>query len=256
MAIPYVLDAAHLLADRAIRRGDLTIDATVGNGHDTLFLARSVGPEGRVVGFDIQQGALNETRRRVQADAPDTALHLIHAGHETMATHLAENAYGTVSAVMFNLGYLPGGDHSVTTTPETTCPALDTSVELLRPGGIITVVAYTGHEGGEEEAHAVESWASALPEASFRTLSYRFVNQPSDPPRHLIRQTGSDRSFCTAMRISPPASQWRRGGADRWVGLRTDTRAFETMRRAGPTPTIQRRGLPPPHPRARCRPRP
>ena len=183
MAIPYVLDAAHLLADRAIRRGDLTIDATVGNGHDTLFLVRSVGPEGRVVGFDIQRGAINETRRRMQADAPDTALYLIHAGHETMATHLAEEAYGTVSAVMFNLGYLPGGDHSVTTTPETTCPALDTSVELLRPGGIITVVAYTGHEGVEEEAHAVESWASALPGASFRTLSYRFVNQPSDPPR-------------------------------------------------------------------------
>ena len=85
MAIPYVLDAAHLLADRAIRRGDLTIDATVGNGHDTLFLVRSVGPEGRVVGFDIQRGAINETRRRMQADAPDTALHLIHAGHETMA---------------------------------------------------------------------------------------------------------------------------------------------------------------------------
>ena len=183
MAIPYVLDAAHLLADRAIRRGDLAVDATVGNGHDTLFLARSVGPEGRVVGFDIQQEALDETRHRVQADAPETSLRLIHASHETMATHLGENAYGTVSAVMFNLGYLPGGDHSMTTTPDTTWPALDASVKLLRPGGLITVVAYTGHEGGEEEAQAVESWASALPDTSFRTLSYRFVNQPSDPPR-------------------------------------------------------------------------
>ena len=183
MAIPYVLDAAHLLADRAIRRGDLAVDATVGNGHDTLFLARSVGPGGRVIGFDIQQEALDETRRRIQADASDTSLRLIHAGHETMATHLGENAYGTVSAVMFNLGYLPGGDHSMTTTSETTWSALDASVKLLRPGGVITVVAYTGHEGGEEEAYAVESWASALPEASFRTLSYRFVNQPGDPPR-------------------------------------------------------------------------
>lgn len=183
MAIPYVVDAAHLLAKRAVTPGGLAIDATVGNGHDTLFLAQAVGPQGRVVGFDIQEEALDETRRRVRAEAPDASLRLVHAGHETMENHLSESDFGTVDGVMFNLGYLPGGDHAVTTAPETTRQALDTSVDVIRPGGVITVVAYTGHDGGEAEARAVESWASALPDDAFRALSYHFVNQTSDPPR-------------------------------------------------------------------------
>lgn len=183
MAIPYVLDAAHWLAGRAVDPGGFAIDATVGNGYDTLFLTKAVGPQGRVVGFDIQKEALDETRRRVRAEVPDASLRLVHAGHETMADHLSESDFRTVDAVMFNLGYLPGGDHAITTEPETTCRALDTSLDLLRPGGVITIVVYTGHDGGEEEARAVESWVSARPDDAFRALSYQFVNQTTDPPR-------------------------------------------------------------------------
>ncbi len=183
MAIPCVLDAAHLLVSRAVSSGGLAIDATVGNGHDTLFLVQAVGPPGRVVGFDIQEEALEETRRRVRRETSDASLRLVHAGHETIEDHLSESDFGTVDAVMFNLGYLPGGDHSVTTTPETTRQALDTSVDLVRPGGIITVVAYTGHDGGEAEARVVESWASALSDDTLRALSYQFMNQTNDPPR-------------------------------------------------------------------------
>jgi len=172
-----------MLAGRALSSGGVAVDATAGNGHDTLFLAQAVGPQGHVVGFDVQDEALGETRRRVQAEAPDASLRLVHAGHETMENHMRERDVGTAGAVMFNLGYLPGGDHSVTTVPETTCQALNTSVDVLRPGGIIAVVAYTGHDGGEEEAQAVESWVSALPDDTYRALSYQFVNQPNDPPR-------------------------------------------------------------------------
>ena len=171
------------MAGRAITPGGLAVDATVGNGHDTLFLARAVGAQGRIIGFDIQEEAINETRRRLQSEVSDVSLHLVHAGHETMGDYLSEGDFGVVDAVMFNLGYLPGGDHSVTTLPETTCQALDASVDVLRPGGIVTIVAYPGHEGGEEEARAVDSWASALPEDEYRAVSYQFVNQPNDPPR-------------------------------------------------------------------------
>ncbi|MBB4088840.1 threonine dehydrogenase-like Zn-dependent dehydrogenase [Salinibacter ruber] len=107
----------------------------------------------------------------------------MHAGHQTLARHIEEAERGRVGAIMFNLGYLPGGDHSVVTRPETTRQALDAGTEALRPGGVITVVAYTGHEGGDEEADAVEAWASALPQAQFRALSYRFPNWSNDPPR-------------------------------------------------------------------------
>lgn len=198
MAIPSVLDAAHWLAGRAVDSGGLAIDATVGNGHDTLFLTQAVGPQGQVVGFDIQEEALNETRRRVRADAPEASLRLVHAGHETMADHLSESVTGTVDAVMFNLGYLPGGDHAITTEPETTCRALDTSVNLLRPGGLITVVAYTGHEGGEKEAQAVEAWGAARPDDAFRVLSYQFVNQTNDPPRLYALEKREEPSSPTA----------------------------------------------------------
>ncbi len=183
MAIPSILEFAHTLAGRALDQGGLAIDATVGNGHDTVFLARTVGPTGRVVGFDVQREALNETRRRVDEEAPDVSLRLVHAGHQTLARELDETERGQVEAVMFNLGYLPGGDHSVTTSPDTTRQALEASAEVVRPGGVITIVAYTGHEGGEVEAQAVESWGAALPQDQFRTLSYRFANWSNDPPR-------------------------------------------------------------------------
>jgi 16S rRNA C1402 N4-methylase RsmH len=183
MVIPSILEQAHALAGRAVGEGGIAVDATVGNGHDTAFLARAVGAGGAVVGFDVQEEALVETRRRLEREALSAPVRLVHAGHQTLARHLEEAERGRVGAIMFNLGYLPGGDHSVVTRPETTRQALDAGTEALRPGGVITVVAYTGHEGGDEEADAVEAWASALPQAQFRALSYRFPNWSNDPPR-------------------------------------------------------------------------
>lgn len=183
MIIRSVLEFAHRLVSRTLEVGDLAVDATVGNGHDTLFLARQVGPEGQVVGFDVQSEAIEATRRRVQSEMSEAALRLVHSGHENMPEHLDESDHGTVGGVMFNLGYLPGGDHSFTTTPETTRQALDHSAPLIRSGGIITIVAYPGHEGGTRETEMVEKWTSSLPQHTFRALSYQFVNQASDPPR-------------------------------------------------------------------------
>ncbi|WP_263786294.1 class I SAM-dependent methyltransferase [Salinibacter grassmerensis] len=183
MVIPSILEHAHTLAGRAVEEGGVAVDATVGNGHDTAFLARAVGPDGSVVGFDVQEKALAEARECLEAEAPAASVRLVHAGHQTLARHLDEAKQGRVGAIMFNLGYLPGGDHSITTRPETTRQALKASAEVLRPGGVITTVAYTGHEGGKAEAEAVETWVSALPQEQFRALSYRFPNWSNDPPR-------------------------------------------------------------------------
>jgi len=161
----------------------VAVDATVGNGHDTVVLARAIGEEGRVFGFDVQPDALDATRDRLASEGLIDRVTLIEAGHETMERHLPAAAHGTVDAVMFNLGYLPGSDSPLTTTPATTRPALDAALRLLRPGGVATVVVYTGHEGGEEEAAAVDAWAADLSQSRFRALSYRFVNQRNDPPR-------------------------------------------------------------------------
>ena len=178
-----ILDRAHTLATEAIRDGGVAVDATVGNGHDTAVLARAVGEEGTVFGFDVQPEALRATRSRLASDGLADRVALVEAGHETMAQHVPEAVHGRVEAVTFNLGYLPGSDSPLTTSPSTTLPALDAAVRLLRPGGVATVVVYTGHEGGDEEAAAVDAWAADLPQARFEALSYRFVNRRNDPPR-------------------------------------------------------------------------
>jgi len=189
-----ILDRAHTLAIGAIRDEGAAVDATVGNGHDTVMLARAVGDQGQVFGFDVQPEALRATRSRLASDGCADRVALVEAGHETMAQHVPEALRGRVDAVTFNLGYLPGSDCSLTTSPSTTIPALDAAVRLLRPGGRITVVVYTGHEGGAEEAAAVDAWAADLPQPQFEALSYRFVNRRNDPPRLVaVEKTESPR---------------------------------------------------------------
>lgn len=157
-----LVQQAHAALAEIILQGDLVIDATVGNGHDTLFLAQCIGEHGSVYGFDIQEVALDEAYRRLMEAGMASRVSLYHAGHEAMMLLLPESLRGRVKAVMFNLGYLPGGDRQRTTSIATTLAALDQAREMLLPGGVISVLAYTGHPGGREEAEAVKSWAAAL----------------------------------------------------------------------------------------------
>ena len=191
MPLPDILDFAHTLATGALRPGDVAVDATIGNGHDTLALARAVGPDGRVYGVDVQSAALSSTRERLTTAGVADRVRLRQAGHEDLAEHLPDRLHGAVGAVTFNLGYLPGGDRTSPTTPETTLPALDAALRLLRPGGVATVVLYTGHPGGADEAAAVEAWAADLPRSRAEVLSYRFLNRPNDPPRLLALEAQS-----------------------------------------------------------------
>lgn len=185
MTIPSVLDFAHNLVGRALKTGDVAVDATVGNGHDTVFLARAVGGEGGVFGFDVQAEAIEQTRSRLASEEPRATVDLVQAGHENMERHLPDALVGTVGGITFNLGYLPGSASDLTTTPDTTIPALNAALRLLRPGGAVSIVIYTGHPGGSREAEAVDDWADNLPQEQFQALSYRFVNQQNDPPRLL-----------------------------------------------------------------------
>ncbi len=180
-----VLDFAHHLTARALSAGAVAIDATVGNGHDTLHLASAVGPGGHVHGFDRQAIAIQRTRQRLATAGVAERVDLHEASHATMAATLPKTLRGEVSAVMFNLGYLPGADHAITTTPETTIDALEQALAFLQPGGVITVVLYTGHPGGSAEARAVMKWAAGLDQAAVQVLSYRFINQVNAPPELL-----------------------------------------------------------------------
>jgi hypothetical protein len=103
-----------------------------------------------------------------------------------MKAQLPGAVHGEVTAVMFNLGYLPGGDKERVTQPATTRSALAAAADLLRSGGRITVVLYVGHPGGEREAQVVRQWAANLDQQRFQVLAYAFLNQTNDPPRLLV----------------------------------------------------------------------
>jgi len=158
--------------------GCLAVDATAGNGNDTLFLAGRVGTRGKVYAFDIQPTALDVTGTRLKEAGLQDRVVLIRVGHESMALHLAE----PVDAFLFNLGYLPGGNHAVFTRPDTTVTALNTAVELLKPGGRIAVVVYTGHSGALDESRAVQDMAGSLDPQVFGVLKLQFANRAEHAP--------------------------------------------------------------------------
>lgn len=149
---------AHEQLAEILKPGDLAVDATAGNGHDTLFLARTVGDAGHVWAFDIQTAALDATRKRLEAAGVAERVTLIRDGHQHLERHLPDQARGRIRAVTFNLGYLPGGDHGIITRPETSLAALEAARAVLGPDGIISLMIYRGHSGGLEEFEAIRAW--------------------------------------------------------------------------------------------------
>jgi hypothetical protein len=171
----------HFLKDR-IREGDRVVDATCGNGHDTLLLAQLVGGSGRVWAFDIQEEALQNTRRLLTERGCIDRVEIVGSGHENLDRIINTPLAG----IVFNLGYLPGKNRGVTTRPDQTVSALHQAGTLLQSGGIITVCIYTGHEGGIEEGEAVEKWASSLPGDEFSAWVCRQPNRTSTAPYLLL----------------------------------------------------------------------
>ncbi|WP_340007404.1 class I SAM-dependent methyltransferase [Paenibacillus sp. FSL K6-0276] len=187
MGFMSVLSFAHKLISERLTLGDRAIDATVGTGADTLFLAKTTGTRGEVYGFDIQSAALKlagERLRNAREETPSlSAVTLLERSHAEMAEAVPAIWHGTVGAIMFNLGYLPSGDadKNIITQPDSTIAALEASLQLLRPGGIITAVLYPGHEGGDLEAAAVQSWAAAVSPQLAQSIVYRQL-QRNDAP--------------------------------------------------------------------------
>lgn len=136
----------HFLQDY-IMEGDCCVDATAGNGRDTEFLCHMSGAKGKVYAFDIQKEALGYTRQRLEEAALLERAVLIEDGHEHMRDYINE----PVSAIIFNFGYLPGGNHQIATRPETSIEAVRQGLELLKLGGVMNLCIYSGGDTGYEE---------------------------------------------------------------------------------------------------------
>jgi hypothetical protein len=182
---------AHLMLEPVLESGGFAVDLTAGNGHDTLFLWRRVGPEGAVLAFDVQPRALHNTSRRLaEAGAPvhrlepgqsirspERGVFLIRACHSA----LAQLCKLPPVAIMANLGYLPGGDHELVTHQKTTLNALCRASELLAAGGRIVVTAYPGHPGGQAESRAVQEFFASLDARQWLVLNLCSGNRPHAP---------------------------------------------------------------------------
>ena len=180
-------NARHLAADymvRSIKAGDSVVDATMGNGKDTLFLCGLVGETGHVYAFDVQEEAVARTRERVEEAGYAKRTTLLLAGHEKMAQHVPCG----VQAVMFNLGWLPGAEHIVTTKTDTTLEAVRAAVSLIAPGGIVTVCVYPGHDEGTRELSALLEYAGGLSVREFNVAHHRFLNASLQTPQLILIQ--------------------------------------------------------------------
>ncbi len=181
MSLARVLPYTKQLLESVIEPGDCVVDMTAGNGHDTQFLAECVGPEGRVLAFDVQAQAIEESTRRLDEAGKLERVDLYHESHIHVGARLSDERR-PVRAGVFNLGYLPGSDKSITTTGEETLEALDALLPVLAPGGLVVLVVYHGHLEGKRERDAVLDYVTALDQQGYAVLQYRFLNQQNHPP--------------------------------------------------------------------------
>jgi predicted methyltransferase len=171
---------AQRLAARYLQRGAVAIDATAGNGFDTVFLAKHVGAEGRVIAIDLQVSAIERVRRRVEQEQLLDRVHLVADDHANLKQIVAPKLWGEVACVMFNLGYLPFSDKSVITSKESTMAGVQGAVEVLRPGGLLSILAYVGHPGGRDEANAMAQWMDEHA-SRFQSTILRDASNPNSP---------------------------------------------------------------------------
>lgn len=174
-----ITEWCHHFIREHVRPGDLCIDATMGNGNDTELLCRLAGPSGQVLAFDIQEQALANTQKRLQeANVPDN-YRLILDSHSHMEQYADE---ASVSCIVFNFGYLPGGDHTLATDAVTSIPAIEQGLRLLTKGGLMSLCIYSGGDSGFAERDALLPYLKNLDSRKYLVVLSSYYNRPKNPP--------------------------------------------------------------------------
>ena len=183
-----ITEVNKIFLDKIVQKGDIVIDATMGNGYDTIYLGNLVGENGKVYAFDVQEEAIKSTKKKVERDNMTERVELILDGHQNLDKYVKEE----VSCVVFNLGYLPRAKHVVITKPDTTLEAIKKSLKLLKPNGIISIAAYICHEGGLEEKNYICEYLDNLNQNEFNVLHMQFTNQINNPPQLILIEKKGD----------------------------------------------------------------
>lgn len=161
-----------------LKEGDVCADFTMGNGHDTAFLSKTVGEGGKVYAFDIQPYALESTKKTLESEGCFQNYTLILDSHHNARNYINEK----IKAGMFNLGYLPGSGHKeLTTKRETTLPAVKNAIEMLDSDGILLIAVYPGHKEGELEGEMLKEYLSSLSRFEMSISKFQIINSPTSP---------------------------------------------------------------------------
>ena len=177
------LDIIKRVISENVREGDICIDATAGRGNDTLFMAQIVGESGHVTAFDIQQDAVDSTKKLLEENGVSHRADVLLKSHSEMDALFDE---GSVSCITFNFGWLPKGDHSVSTKKETSIEAIEKGLRLLKKDGIMTLIIYYGRDTGFEERDAILEYLPTIDSEKYTVLEMPFVNRPNCPPIPII----------------------------------------------------------------------
>ena len=174
-----ITEWCHHFITEHVRPGATCIDATMGNGHDTLLLCQLVGKEGKVLAFDIQQLALTNTKKRLQEAGMPNNYQLILDSHSHMNQYTDTNS---VDCIIFNFGYLPGGDHALATKGHTSIAAIEQGLNLLKKGGLMSLCIYSGGDSGFEERDLLLTYLKELDSKKYLVILSSYYNRPKNPP--------------------------------------------------------------------------
>ena len=182
----------HHFVSEIVEPGDICIDATAGRGNDTLFLCQLTGARGEVMAFDIQKEALEDTARLL-ADNGCMA-ELVLDSHENMLDYMQK---GSAACIMFNFGYLPGGDHNICTRAKSSIAAIKAGLEILKKGGLMTLCIYSGKDSGFEEKDEILAFLKQLDQKQYLVITSEYYNRSNNPPMPVfIRKLEGKDSSC------------------------------------------------------------
>lgn len=179
------LDLSHSYWTKLLQPHDLVIDATCGNGKDTLILA-SLVPDGQVIGIDIQATAIQKTLALLQANLPNiNFIQLLQQSHQSFPSWILPQS---VALIVYNLGYLPGGNKNLTTRKDDTLTSLEAAIQLIKEGGAISLTCYPGHTEGEEELLALLDWCASLSPKEWSICHHTWINRQKAPSLLFIQR--------------------------------------------------------------------
>ena len=173
------LGIVHKILKMHIKPGDFCIDATAGNGHDSVYLCELTGKEGKLLAMDIQQSAVDSTAANLAEHGFSGMSTVVCTSHSDIDKYAEPNS---ADCIVFNFGWLPGGSHDVFTRAETSIPAIKKSLDILKPGGLLSLCVYYGRNNGYSERDTIMEFVSSLPGAQYNVMKCDFLNRFNDPP--------------------------------------------------------------------------